>query len=153
MFAIILGNCLHWIKQQPWTRVLIFPGLLLKLWAALAITEWMGCLFKECLPKRGAGGARGWINTDPPPCWAAYLSQALRAGGLGGSPVGSLTRLPGFPLPSQSQTRVPAVFVRETTHRRQGSPNSQTRVRAAWGLRAISCDLWFQQARPGDEFI
>lgn len=57
MFAIILGNCLHWIKQQPWTRVLIFPGLLLKLWAALAITERMGCLFRVFTKERGRRGA------------------------------------------------------------------------------------------------
>lgn len=31
MFAITLGNCLHWIKQQVWSRVLgSFPALHIK---------------------------------------------------------------------------------------------------------------------------
>lgn len=57
MFAIILGNCLHWIKQQSWTLVLVFPVPLLKLGAALAAAAEAGCLFRQCLPKKGESAA------------------------------------------------------------------------------------------------
>jgi len=59
MFAIILGNCLHWIKQQSWTRVLVFLVPLCKLGAGLVAAAEPGCLLKPCLPKAGKAAALG----------------------------------------------------------------------------------------------
>ena len=152
MFAIILGNCLHWIKQQPWTRVLIFPGLLLKLWAALAITERMGCLFRVFTKERGRRGAP--VDKHGPIFLGEFARNRLLAQRLGREccqprlrPRGSAFSAHHECLP-QSQPWARAMFVSGTPcpSVAQCSSSKETCTGAERVNLAVSCDPWLLQA-------